>query len=308
MGGNGQSAGAGRTSARVRTPTRPRNWAQAPLPRPQPQPQPQRPTTKKKNNGDVSVGDVANFGKGAAKVTDANIDRVRRDLGQTGMEAGHLGLKTDRTYIGTGRAYNINQYIRTDGKEYKTDQSPYWNDRITPQQIVRDIRRIDAGMKGLKQDTQLFRFERGDMLGNILANAGLTGYDRNNIGSLIQQLKGDPAKLQTFANILRGRAYVNKGYNSFSYLGEHPGFAEYDVQIRIVAKAGTKVIATINKAEHEFLGGHHLQYNFTGGIQIKRVKGYTTDPKTGIRKYFDKDQIIIDATVENTPDTLKRIK
>ncbi len=185
------------------------------------------------------MGDVANFGKGAAKVTDANIDRVRRDLGQTGMEAGHLGLKTDRTYIGTGRAYNINQYIRTDGKEYKTDQSPYWNDRITPQQIVRDIRRIDAGMKGLKQDTQLFRFERGDMLGNILANAGLTGYDRNNIGSLIQQLKGDPAKLQTFANILRGRAYVNKGYNSFSYLGEHPGFAEYDVQIRIVAKAGT---------------------------------------------------------------------
>ena len=91
---------------------------------------------------------------------------------------------------------------------------------------------------------------------------------------------------------------MNKGYNSFSYLGEHPGFAEYDVQIRIVAKAGTKVIATINKAE----------YNFTGGIQIKRVKGYTTDPKTGIRKYFDKDQIIIDATVENTPDTLKRIK
>lgn len=254
------------------------------------------------------MGDVANFGRGTAKITDSNIDRVRRDLGQTGLEAGHLGLKSDRTYIGTGRAYNINQYLRTDGKTHKTDQSPYWNDRITPTEIVRDIRNMDRGMKGLKQDTSLFRFERGDMLGNILANAGLTGYDRNNIDSLIASLKRDPSRLQTFANILRGRDYVNKGYNSFSYLGEHPGFAEYSVQLRTVAKAGTKVIATINKAEHEILGGHHLKYHFTGGIQIKRVKGYTTDPKTGIRKYFDKDQIIIDVEVENTKDTTKRVK
>lgn len=303
MGGTGQSAGVGRTSGR------PRGIIGSARPQPTGRvttPPPQAPV--RASNGDVSVGDTANFGNNAATITDANFASLRRAMGQTGEEAGHLGNKLDRTYIGTGRSYNINQYLRTDGKEYKTDQSKFWNNRITPEQIRRDIHKIDAGMRGLPQDTMLFRFERGDMLGGALAQAGLPGYDRNNIGSLIASLKNDPSKLQTFSNILKGMQYTNKGYSSLTYEGSHPGFGAYDVQFRIVARAGTNAIATINTKEHEVLGGHHLGYTFTGGVQIKHRTGYVTDFKTMRRTKFDKDQIILDVYLDNTPATTKRVK
>lgn len=256
-------------------------------------------------NGDVAIGDVANFGKGAEQINDNNIDALRRRLGQTGLEAGNLGPQYQRTYIGIGRAYNINQYLRTDHKDIKSDQSG-WNGIITKAEIRRDIKSMDKGMKPLQNETQLFRFDRGEMFGAMMESIGIkTGITRHNIDGLINNLKNNPTALQDLSNALKGQSYVNKAYNSFSYNGTHPGFGDYAVQFRVVAKPGTSVIATINKKEFEVLGGHHLKYVPTGGIQIQRKRGFKTDWKTKVRSPFDRDQLIIDVYVENTAQTNK---
>ena len=286
MGSNGQSSSNGRTGGGGRASATPVAVTIA-------------------SNGDMSIGDVANFGNGAESITDSNFAAIRQRMGQTGLEAGNLGPQYQRTYIGIGRSYNITQYLRTDHKEFTHDLSG-WNNIITKTDIRRDIKSIDKGMKPLQNDTKLYRFDRGDMLGSMLEGIGVkTGINKNNVDSLISSLKSSPTALQDFSNALKGQEYINKGYNSTSYKNDHPGFGAYAVQFRIVAKKGTAAIATINTKEFEVLGGHHLKYVPTGGVQIKRQRGVTTNWKTKKTTRYDRDQLIIDVMVENTANTNK---
>ena len=239
--------------------------AQAAAPAPAPQPEPER---EKKPQPRV--------------LTQADIPGLQQAMGQTGYEAGDPNASPDnKVYVKTSKSFNINAYLRSDGKSIAAPQNSQWDQLgYTKADAARAIRQIDAGMRPLPEDIQLTRFVGGGALGAILGNPKITSA---NVGRVISSLS-TPAGRAKFAAALQAASYTEKAYTSTTYVQSHPAFDVRRVRLNIVARKGTPAIATNNHAENEILLGHGLKYRFTGGFRVIRT------PK-GV------DQLVIDVEI-----------
>ena len=219
----------------------------------------------------------------ARSITQADIPRLQRLMGQTGYEAGDPNASPDnKVYVKTSKAFNINAYLRSDGR---TIHDPSGNSQwehygYTTADAARAVAQIDRGMKPLPEALKLTRFVGGSTLGAILGNPKITA---NNVGRIIQSIK-TPQGRAKFAAALAAADYTEKAYTSTTYLQTHPAFDTRQLRFNIVARKGTKAIATNNHAENEILIGRGVHYNFTGGFRV------ITTPK-GV------EQLVIDVEI-----------
>lgn len=253
MGGRGSASGLASTPAV--TPAAP---AAAPAPAPVTQPAPAPAPTPQPQQTPPR------------KLTRADIDRLQRAMGQTGLEAGDPNAPTSRkVYVNTSKSFNINAYLRSDRTSiHDPSGNSQWEYLgYTTADAARAVRQIDSGMKALPYDIALTRFVGGDALGSMLGNPRIT---KANIGRIIQSIK-TPQGAAKFAAALTAADYTEKAYTSTTYLQSHPAFDTRQLRLNIVAKKGTKAIATSNHNENEILLGHGLKYKFTGGFRVVRT-------------------------------------
>ena len=89
--------------------------------------------------------------------------QLQAQMGQTGDEAGQVnpGSNKRKLYVNTSKSFNINQYLRTDGKQIDHPNSDWtWMMGYNARMIKNDIQRIDSGMRPLSQDMQLYRWNK----------------------------------------------------------------------------------------------------------------------------------------------------
>lgn len=216
-------------------------------------------------------------------ITRADIDELQREMGQTGYEAGDPNAAPrDKVYVKTSKSFNINAYLRSDGRAVHdaSGNSDWERLGYTTRDAARAVRQIDAGMKPLPYNVNLTRFVGGDALGAILGNPRITSA---NVGRIISSIR-TPDGAAKFAAALRAADYTEKAYTSTTYLQTHPAFDTRQIRFNIVARKGTQAIATSNHAENEILLGRGAKYKFTGGFRVE------TTPK-GV------EQLIIDVEI-----------
>lgn len=216
-------------------------------------------------------------------ITRADVDSLQREMGQTGYEAGDPNAAPrDKVYVKTSKSFNINAYLRSDARTVHdpSGNSDWENLGYTTADAARAVRQIDAGMKPLPYNVNLTRFVGGDALGAILGNPAITS---DNVGRIISSIR-TPAGAAKFADALKIAEYTEKAYTSTTYLQTHPAFDTRQIRFNIIARKGTKAIATSNHVENEILLGRGVKYNFTGGFRV------VTTPK-GV------EQLIIDVVI-----------
>lgn len=242
--------------------------APAPAPAPQPAPAPAQQAPQRAQG---------------RTITQRDIPRLQRLMGQTGYEAGDPNAAPqDKVYVKTSKSFNINAYLRSDGR---TVHDPSGNSQweyygYTTRDAARAVAQIDAGMKPLPENLALTRFVGGSALGAILGNPAI---NNNNVGRIIASIK-TPAGAAKFAAALRAADYTEKAYTSTTYLQTHPAFDQRQLRFNIVARKGTKAIATANHAENEILLGRGIHYNFTGNFKVVTTR-------TGVQ------QLVIDVEI-----------
>ena len=195
---------------------------------------------------------------------------LRDSMGQTGDEAGEVnpwGGPSQKLYVNTSKSFNINAYLYSDGKTIHSDESEWDKYGYTKTKIQQDIKKIDAGMKPLTEDVHLRRWSGAGglnaILGMNLTDAGMPGF--------MQDLK-DPKNAADFSKTLQGIKYTQKSYTSASTLKFHSTYGTRPIMFNMVMKKGTPAIITNNTPEGEILGGRGLNYKFTGGFTVTKLK------------------------------------
>ena len=93
------------------------------------------------------------------------IYQLQSEMGQTGYEAGDPNTNpNNKLYVNTGKAFNINAYLLSDGKTYDSDKTD-WGNYIDKAWIKNAINKIDSGMKPLSQSINVGRFMDAEGLG-----------------------------------------------------------------------------------------------------------------------------------------------
>lgn len=200
----------------------------------------------------------------------SDVVALRNEMGQTGDEAGEVnpwGGPSQKLYVNTSKSFNINAYLYSDGETIHSDESQWDKYGYTKTKIKQDIKKIDAGMKPLTEDVHLRRWSGAGglnaILGMNLTDAEMPGF--------IQDLK-DPKNAADFSKTLQGSKYTQKSYTSASTLKFHSTFGTRPIMFNMVMKKGTPAIVTNNTAEGEILGGRGLNYKFTGGFNVTKLK------------------------------------
>ena len=198
--------------------------------------------------------------------SNAQIKELQNQMGQTGNEAGDANTNpTNKLYVNSGKSFNINAYLNSDGDSIV---SPYtdWDNYISTNWVKNAIETIDKGVKPLPTSVNVSRFVDADSLGYILGN---TGFNSGNFNSLLNSLQSDKSAGKDFTTALQNTNYTHKGYTSTTYVGDHGSYGDRDIRLNMVMRAGTPAIVTNNHAEHEILGGRNLNYHFTGGWRVE---------------------------------------
>lgn len=194
--------------------------------------------------------------------------KLQSDMGQNGNEAGNPNASPNsKIYANTGKAFNINVYLNTDGKSITSPDSN-WNGLVSTPFIKDAVKKIDSGMKPLTESVKVTRFVDGDALGYILPHSGITS---GNIGKLINKLESGEISSSDFSKSLQGANYTHKAYTSTTYVNQHGSYGNRDIKLNMVLQKGTPAIITNNIKEHEILAGRNLKYNFTGNYSIEKV-------------------------------------
>ena len=193
------------------------------------------------------------------------IKQLQKEMGQDGYEAGDPNeVPHKKLYVKTGKAFNINAYLNSDGSTIQSSHSN-WNDLIDKPWVKGAIPKIDKGMKPLSQSVQVSRFLDGDSLGYMLPNVGIT---KSNFGTFISMLESGKISPKSFQSLLQDVDYTHKGYTSTTYAQSHGSYGDRDVKLNMVLRKGTPAIVTNNHAESEILAGRNQKYNFTGGYKV----------------------------------------
>lgn len=220
-----------------------------------------------------------------ATLTNAQMDQLQRQMGQTGFEAGRTKRQGGRgatlTYVGTSKSYNVNKYLNTDGKDathpdsgwiQRDPQGNYYG-RLSIGNIKNTIGEMDRGMKPLPQTINATRVESMDMFLNTLKVGGAQHLDGLSKRDIMNMSPQDLAK--TFTGLVK----YNKGYTSVAVNEsgiKMPDKGEVVCEYSILQ--GTKVIVTNNRAEMEAIVGRGYGQTVTSA----RIGNATfKDPNTG---------------------------
>lgn len=235
MGSRGRNLGGTSLQATISpTPVMP---APTPVIQPQPQPQP-------------SITDV----------TDADVPRLQRLMGQNGYEAGDPNTYPQRKlYVNTSKSLNINTYLQTDGATIHNPDSQWDSLGYTPRMVRNDIARIDNGMKPLPENIRTYRYVNGDALGNMLNDPRI---NNNSIRGLIRDFTSGRKDVNQLKTALLNTKYTHKAYTSTTYEEYHGSYSQRPVRLNMIFTKGTNAIVTNNIAEHEILGHRGMKYNF----------------------------------------------
>lgn len=193
------------------------------------------------------------------------IKKLQQDMGQDGYEAGDPNqTPNNKLYVKTGKAFNINAFLNSDGKTINSEHSN-WNDLIDMPWVKGAIPKIDKGMKPLSESVQVSRFLDGDSLGYMLPNLGIS---KSNFDMFVTMLEGGAISQKSMQSLLQDVDYTHKGYTSTTYAKSHGSYGDRDVKLNMVLRKGTPAIVTNNHAENEILAGRNQKYNFTGGYKV----------------------------------------
>ena len=231
------------------------------------------------NKSSAGVGAVANntdntFPTGDTIDTKAAMDALRKQMGQTGYEAGDPNASPhNKVYVKTSKAFNINAYLNSDGKTIDSDNSDWQNLGYTKKDAENAIKQIDAGMKPLPKNISVVRFIGGTALKNMFGLNTSSGQDLQNF---IARLETDKTAQANFQTVLQNTQYTQKGYSSTTTVQQHPAFDDRAVRINMVMRSGTPAIVTKNDAEMEVLGGRGLKYNFKPQFRVQTIKSRTS--------------------------------
>lgn len=188
---------------------------------------------------------------------------LRNKMGQDGDEAGIATTNpSNKLYVNSGKSFNINKFLNTDGKSIKSENTD-WDHYIDKPWVKNAIKQIDAGMKPLPESVKTYRYLSGDSLGYM------TGLFDSDFGTFINKLESGTISGKDFSTVLQNTNYVHKGFSSTTYEPKHGTFDNRDIKLNMVFTKGTPAIVTNNHKEHEILGGRNLKYNFTGGWKIE---------------------------------------
>lgn len=194
----------------------------------------------------------------------SKIKEMQAAMGQSGYEAGDPNAgPSGKLYANTGKAFNINAYLMSDGKTIKSDKTD-WHNYITKAWVQNAINKMDAGMKPLSESVQTFRYIGFDALKKML---GVKGTSIDKFVDKIQSGKG-----KDFSELLKNADYTHKGYTSTTYKPEHGSYDEYAVRLDIKMSEGVNAIVTNNHKEHEIVGKHHQKYDFPGTWHVETTK------------------------------------
>ena len=195
----------------------------------------------------------------------SQVQQLQKDMGQTGMEAGDPNQTPNgKLYVKTGKAFNINAFLNSDGATILSDYSN-WNGLVEKPWIQNAIKQIDKGMKPLSQSVQVSRFVDGDSLGYMIPNIGV---DKGNFQTFMVKLESGEISPKSFQTALKDVDYTHKGYTSTTYSQQHGSYGSRDVKLNVVLRKGTPAIVTNNHAENEILAGRNQKYHFTGGYKV----------------------------------------
>ena len=193
------------------------------------------------------------------------IKQLQQEMGQTGMEAGNPNeTPNGKLYAKTGKAFNINAFLNSDGATILSDYSN-WNGLVDKPWVQNAIKQLDKGMKPLSQAVQVSRYVDGDSLGYMVPGMGV---DKSNFNTFLGKLESGEISPKAFQTALKDVNYTHKGYTSTTYEKSHGSYGGRDVRLNIVMRQGTPSIVTNNHAEHEIVAGRNLPYHFTGGYHV----------------------------------------
>ena len=207
---------------------------------------------------------------GWTDMTDTAATLLRRQMGQTGDEAGPNKRFTgdpNTIYVQVSKSYMINQALRTDmqstfnhGWDQKIKNSTgYWvRNGFDMNEIKKAIRKIDAGMKPLTHDTKLVRYDgdSGAMLEQITGVKGLS----------VKQLSGMSASQVN--KLFTGKTITDKAYSSASWRMTNSSrdqqYTSLPVKWELTVQTGVHAVVTNNTTEHEVLLGRGYSKAITG--------------------------------------------
>ena len=193
----------------------------------------------------------------SSKITEDSVKELRNSMGQTGNEAGDpFTNPNNKIYANSGKAFNINAYLNSDGETIHSDMTD-WDNYISKTWVKNAIKHMDTGMKPLPKSIQVTRFVGAEGFEKM------TGIKVND--SLIAQLEKGGSAGADLKTALTNLDYVHKGYTSASYVDSHSSYGDYPVAFNMVMRQGTGAIVTNNTPEHEIIAARGSKYNFTGG-------------------------------------------
>ena len=226
----------------------------------------------------------------SSKITEDSVKELRNSMGQTGNEAGDpFTNPNNKIYANSGKAFNINAYLNSDGETIHSDMTD-WDNYISKTWVKNAIKHMDTGMKPLPKSIQVTRFVGAEGFEKM------TGIKVND--SLIAQLEKGGSAGADLKTALTNLDYVHKGYTSASYVDSHSSYGDYPVAFNMVMRQGTGAIVTNNTPEHEIIAARGSKYNFTGGYSIREVPVYQKIGKKGYGKQIGtRKQLVLDVYI-----------
>ena len=202
----------------------------------------------------------------ARDIDEYDVKQLQREMGQTGDEAGRaFASSREKLYVHTGKAFNINTYLATDGRTIKSPATDW--DRFIDKEWVRGaIRQIDGGMAPMSQSIHTARFIDADAFEKM---SGMRV--GSSVSTLVSKLESGEISQRDFSAALRGIDYTHKAYTSTSYKLDHPSYGSKDVRLNMVVRQGTSAIVTNNTDESEIVVGRGTKYHFTGGYRVQTI-------------------------------------
>ena len=197
--------------------------------------------------------------------------QLRRQMGQTGDEAGRTGVfPMNKDYVASSKSFNVNYYLEHMGQNgiivpYRDANGNFissWhrhglmednpsNPHMGVKQIIRNM---DSGAKPLPQAINVARAESS---AQTLQSFGINK-------SMAELSKMTPAQLQ---RELYGAGRVSRSYLSVMTNetgNRNTGFKQRDVLIEYTVNKGVHGIMTNNTAEREFIVGRGYDQKITG--------------------------------------------
>ena len=208
---------------------------------------------------------------GWTDMTDTAATLLRRQMGQTGNEAGLTKAQAgnDRSkqmYVASAKSYLVNNALRSDMQQLTGSSTDphiqasvrFWlNNGYTMKTAASTIKTMDAGMKPMTHDAKFVRYDGESILSMITGKQGIT---------VSQLSRMSPTQVN---NLFAGKVTTDKGYSSASwrmdpYSSRDAAYMAKPVKWEYSVQTGVQAIVTNNTTEHEVVIGRGYDKVITG--------------------------------------------